>query len=49
MAQLLLGIAPGEEKSRLFLHHVTSVPIWKLNWLLLIQLVVQEMCRSHEC
>lgn len=30
MAQLLLGIAPGEEKSRLFLHHVTSVPIWKL-------------------
>lgn len=48
MAQLLLGIAPGEEKSRLFLHHVASVPIWKLNWLLLIQLVVQEMCRSHE-
>lgn len=49
MAQLLLRIAPGEEKSRLFLRHVTSVPIWKLNQLLLIQLVVQEMCRSHEC
>lgn len=48
MAQLLVGIAPGEEKSRLLLCHVTSVPIWKLNWLLLIQLVVQEMCRSHE-
>lgn len=48
MAQLLLGIAPGEEKSRLFLPRVTSVTIWKLNQLLLIQLVMQEMCRSHE-
>lgn len=49
MAQFLLGLAPGEEKSRLLLRHVTNVPIWKLNWLLLIQLVLQEMCRSHEC
>lgn len=45
MAQLLLGIAPGEEKSWLFLPHVTSVPVWKLNQLLLIQLVLQEVCR----
>lgn len=31
MVQLLLGVAPGEEKSRLFLCCVTSVPIRKLN------------------
>lgn len=31
MAHLMLGIAPGEGKSRLFLCHVTSAPTWKLN------------------
>lgn len=31
MAHLMLGIAPGEEKSRLFLCRVTSTPTWKLN------------------
>lgn len=31
MAHLMLGIAPGEEKSRLFLCRVTSAPTWKLN------------------
>lgn len=31
MAHLLLGITPGEGKSRLFLCHVTRTPTWKLN------------------